>query len=56
MVDPKLKVLQAVARHGTVTAAAEALHYTPRRSPTSSASWPRSSASNCWPPPGAASC
>jgi len=29
MVDPKLKVLQAVARHGTVTAAAEALHYTP---------------------------
>lgn len=29
MVDPKLKVLQMVAHHGTVTAAAEALHYTP---------------------------
>ncbi len=29
MVDPKLKVLQMVARHGTVTAAAAALHYTP---------------------------
>ncbi|RNL84196.1 LysR family transcriptional regulator [Halostreptopolyspora alba] len=29
MVDPKLKVLQMVARYGTVTAAAEALHYTP---------------------------
>ena len=29
MVDPKLRVLQMVAHHGTVTAAAEALHYTP---------------------------
>ncbi|MDA8371215.1 MAG: LysR family transcriptional regulator [Nocardiopsaceae bacterium] len=29
MIDPKLKVLQMVARHGTVTAAAEAMHYTP---------------------------
>ncbi|QBI56255.1 LysR substrate-binding domain-containing protein [Streptomonospora litoralis] len=29
MIDPKLKVLQMVARYGTVTAAAEALHYTP---------------------------
>lgn len=29
MIDPKLKVLQMVAQHGTVTAAAEALHYTP---------------------------
>ncbi|MBE2998687.1 LysR family transcriptional regulator [Nocardiopsis sp. HNM0947] len=29
MIDPKLKVLQMVAEHGTVTAAAEALHYTP---------------------------
>ncbi|MCX2730287.1 LysR family transcriptional regulator [Saccharopolyspora sp. NFXS83] len=29
MIDPKLKVLQLVAHHGTVTAAATALHYTP---------------------------
>ncbi|MER5390315.1 LysR substrate-binding domain-containing protein [Saccharopolyspora sp. NPDC002686] len=29
MLDPKLKVLQLVAHHGTVTAAAAALHYTP---------------------------
>lgn len=29
MIDGKLKVLQMVARYGTVTAAAEALHYTP---------------------------
>lgn len=29
MIDPKLRVLQLVARHGTVTAAAAALHYTP---------------------------
>ena len=29
MIDPKLRVLQAVAHHGTVTAAAAALHYTP---------------------------
>jgi len=29
MIDPKLKVLQLVAHHGTVTAAAAALHYTP---------------------------
>ncbi|WP_433870876.1 LysR family transcriptional regulator [Saccharopolyspora sp. CA-218241] len=29
MVDPKLRVLQMVAHHGTVTAAAAALHYTP---------------------------
>lgn len=29
MIDPKLRVLQLVARHGTVTAAADALHYTP---------------------------
>ncbi|MHA6803964.1 LysR family transcriptional regulator [Salinifilum ghardaiensis] len=29
MVDAKLKVLQMLARHGTVTAAAAALHYTP---------------------------
>ncbi|MBE9373688.1 LysR family transcriptional regulator [Saccharopolyspora sp. HNM0983] len=29
MIDGKLKVLQMVARYGTVTAAAQALHYTP---------------------------
>jgi DNA-binding transcriptional LysR family regulator len=29
MIDPRLRVLQLVAEHGTVTAAAEALHYTP---------------------------
>lgn len=29
MIDERLHVLQMVARHGTVTAAAEALHYTP---------------------------
>lgn len=29
MIDPRLRVLQLVARHGTVTAAAAALHYTP---------------------------
>ncbi|WP_092975114.1 LysR family transcriptional regulator [Actinopolyspora lacussalsi] len=29
MIDPKLRVLQLVAHHGTVTAAAQALHYTP---------------------------
>lgn len=29
MIDPKLRVLQLVARHGTVTAAAAASHYTP---------------------------
>lgn len=29
MIDPRLKVLQLVAHHGTVTAAAAALHYTP---------------------------
>lgn len=29
MIDPKLRVLQMVAHHGTVTAAAAALHYTP---------------------------
>lgn len=29
MLDPKLRVLQLVAHHGTVTAAASALHYTP---------------------------
>ncbi|GAA2346403.1 LysR family transcriptional regulator [Saccharopolyspora halophila] len=29
MLDPKLKVLQLVAHHGTVTAAAAASHYTP---------------------------
>lgn len=29
MIDPKLRVLQLVERHGTVTAAAQALHYTP---------------------------
>ncbi|WP_460956987.1 LysR family transcriptional regulator [Parasphingorhabdus pacifica] len=29
MIDPKLRVLQLVAHHGTVTAAATALHYTP---------------------------
>ncbi|SDQ20890.1 LysR family transcriptional regulator [Actinopolyspora saharensis] len=29
MIDPKLRVLQLVAHHGTVTAAAAALHYTP---------------------------
>ncbi|WP_017559005.1 LysR family transcriptional regulator [Nocardiopsis baichengensis] len=29
MIDPKLKVLQMVARHGTVTAAAQAMNYTP---------------------------
>ena len=29
MIDPRLRVLQMVAHHGTVTAAAEALHYTP---------------------------
>lgn len=29
MIDPKLTVLQLVAQHGTVTAAAAALHYTP---------------------------
>ncbi|WP_216214850.1 LysR family transcriptional regulator [Amycolatopsis aidingensis] len=29
MLDPKIKVLEAVAHHGTVTAAAAALHYTP---------------------------
>ncbi|MCA1227248.1 LysR family transcriptional regulator [Saccharopolyspora sp. 6M] len=29
MIDPKLTVLQLVAHHGTVTAAAAALHYTP---------------------------
>lgn len=29
MIDPKLRVLQLVAHHGTVTAAASALHYTP---------------------------
>src|SRR5699024_6056103 len=29
MIDPKLQVLQLVAHHGTITAAAAALHYTP---------------------------
>lgn len=29
MIDERLRVLQLVAEHGTVTAAAEALHYTP---------------------------
>lgn len=29
MIDPKLRVLQLVAHHGTVTGAATALHYTP---------------------------
>ncbi|MCP2234657.1 DNA-binding transcriptional regulator, LysR family [Prauserella halophila] len=29
MIDPKLRVLQLVAQHGTVTAAAAASHYTP---------------------------
>ncbi|GAB3456830.1 LysR family transcriptional regulator [Streptomonospora sediminis] len=29
MIDPKLRMLQLVDHHGTVTAAAEALHYTP---------------------------
>ncbi|WP_017594212.1 LysR family transcriptional regulator [Nocardiopsis potens] len=29
MIDPKLKVLQMVARYGTVTAAAKAMNYTP---------------------------
>ena len=29
MIDPRLRVLQLVAHHGTVTAAAEALNYTP---------------------------
>lgn len=29
MIDPKLRVLQMVAHHGTVTGAAAALHYTP---------------------------
>ncbi|MBQ6643724.1 MAG: LysR family transcriptional regulator, partial [Saccharopolyspora sp.] len=29
MIDPRLAVLQLVAHHGTVTAAAAALHYTP---------------------------
>lgn len=29
MIDPKLRVLQMVAHHGTVTAAAAAMHYTP---------------------------
>jgi DNA-binding transcriptional LysR family regulator len=29
MIDPRLRILQMVAEHGTVTAAAEALHYTP---------------------------
>lgn len=29
MIDPKLRLLQLVAHHGTVTAAAAALHYTP---------------------------
>lgn len=29
MIDPRLKVLQAIAHYGTVTAAAEALQYTP---------------------------
>ena len=29
MIDPRLRILQLVAEHGTVTAAAHALHYTP---------------------------
>lgn len=29
MIDPRLRLLRLVARHGTVTAAATALHYTP---------------------------
>ncbi|OIV38437.1 LysR family transcriptional regulator [Mangrovactinospora gilvigrisea] len=29
MIDPRLRILQMVAEHGTVTAAARALHYTP---------------------------
>lgn len=29
MIDPRLRMLQLVAHHGTITAAAEALHYTP---------------------------
>lgn len=29
MIDPRLRILQVVAEHGTVTAAAHALHYTP---------------------------
>ncbi|WP_394296919.1 LysR family transcriptional regulator [Nocardiopsis chromatogenes] len=29
VIDPKLKVLQMVARYGTVTAAAQAMSYTP---------------------------
>ncbi|UJH70733.1 LysR family transcriptional regulator [Ornithinimicrobium sp. INDO-MA30-4] len=29
MIDPRLKSLQLVAWHGTVTAAAATLHYTP---------------------------
>ena len=29
MIDPRLQVLRLLARHGTVTATAEALHYTP---------------------------
>jgi len=29
MIDPRLRILQMVAEHGTVTAAAQALHYTP---------------------------
>ncbi|RVU28200.1 LysR family transcriptional regulator [Streptomyces antnestii] len=29
MIDPRLRILQMVAEHGTVTAAAQTLHYTP---------------------------
>lgn len=29
MIDPRLQMLRMVAHHGTVTAAAQALHYTP---------------------------
>ncbi|MTE22414.1 LysR family transcriptional regulator [Streptomyces sp. TRM43335] len=29
MIDPRIRILQMVAEHGTVTAAARALHYTP---------------------------
>lgn len=29
MIDSRLRILQMVAEHGTVTAAAQALHYTP---------------------------